>query len=86
MTFLVLVFWISFSSDTSIYSKNGKFCWNVPVENSDHVVVLVSIDFPVDSKQDVPFHCIAYAYSIADRDGLHDHLRDVPMEDIFNPI
>ena len=56
------------------------------MENSDHVVVLVSIDFPIDSKQDVPFHCIAYLYSIADRDGLHGHLRDVPMEDIFNPI
>ena len=56
------------------------------MENCDHVVVLVSIDFPIDSKQDVPFHCIAYVYSIADRDGLHGHLRDVPMEDIFNPI
>ena len=30
-----------------------------------------------------PFHCIAYDYSCADWDSLHDHLRDVPWEDIF---
>ena len=49
---------------------------------SDHVVS-VSIDFPINSKQDFPFHRIAYGYSHADWDGLHDHLRDVPWEDIF---
>ena len=32
-----------------------------------------------------PFHCIAYAhnYSCADWEGLDDHLRDVPCQDIF---
>ena len=30
-----------------------------------------------------PFHPIAYDYSRADWDGLRDHLRDVPWEDIF---
>ena len=30
-----------------------------------------------------PFHRIAYDYSCANRDGLHDHLRDVLWEDIF---
>ena len=30
-----------------------------------------------------PLHCIAYDYSCADWDGLQDHLRDVPWEDIF---
>ena len=54
-----------------------------PLGNSDHVVVSVSIDFPINSKQDALFHCIAYDYSHADWDGLHDHLRDVPWEDIF---
>ena len=54
-----------------------------PLGNSDHVVVSVSIDFPINSKQDALFHCIAYDYSCADWDGLHDHLRDVPWEDIF---
>ena len=49
---------------------------------SDHVVS-VSIDFPINSKQDFPFHRIAYGYSHADWDGLHVHLRDVPWEGIF---
>ena len=53
-----------------------------PLGNSDHVVVSVSIDFPINSKQDAPFHCMAYHYSRADWDGLR-HLRDVPWEDIF---
>ena len=51
--------------------------------NSDHVVVSVSIDFPTNSQQDAPFHRIDHDYSRADWDGLHDHLRDVPWEDIF---
>ena len=51
--------------------------------SSDHVVVSVSIDFRTNSQWDTPFHCIAYDYSCADWDGLHDHLRDVPWEDIF---
>ena len=33
------------------------------LENSDHIVVPVSIDFPSNSRQDVPFHCIAYVFS-----------------------
>ena len=49
-----------------------------PLENSDHVVLSVSIDFPTNSQWDAPFHCIAYDYSHADWDGLYDHLRDVP--------
>ena len=51
--------------------------------NSDHVVVSVSIDFPSYSQRDASFHCIAYDYSRADWDGLRDHFRDVPWEDIF---
>ena len=51
--------------------------------NSDHVIVSVSIDFPSNSQWDAPFHHIAYDYSCADWDGLCDHLRDVPWEDIF---
>ena len=53
------------------------------LENSDHVDVSVSIDFPINSKRNAPFHRIAYDYSRADWDGLRDHLRDVPWEDIF---
>ena len=51
--------------------------------NSDHVVVSVSIDFPINSKRHAMFHCIAYDYSHGDWDGLWDHLRDVLGEDIF---
>ena len=54
-----------------------------PLGNSDHAAASVFIDFPTNSKQDVPLHRIAYGYSRADWDGLHDHLRDVPWEDIF---
>ena len=54
-----------------------------PLGNSDHVVVSVSIDFPLNAKQDTPFHQMAYDYSRADWDGLRDHLRDVPWEDVF---
>ena len=53
------------------------------MENSDNVVVSVSIDLLSNSQQDVSFHCIAYDYSRADWDGLRAHLRDVPWEDIF---
>ena len=31
-----------------------------PLGNSDQVVVSVSIDFPINIKQDTPFHCIGY--------------------------
>ena len=54
-----------------------------PWGNFDHVVVSVSIDFPINSKQDAPFHCIACDYSHADWDGPRDYLRNVPWRDIF---
>ena len=53
------------------------------MENSDQAVVSVSIDLPINSKLDALIHRITYDYSWADWDGLHDHLRDVPWEDIF---
>ena len=67
------------SSDASICSMTAF----APLGNSDHVVVSVSIDFPTNSQQDAPFHCLAYDYSCADWDGFRDHLRDVPWQDIF---
>ena len=67
------------SSDASICSTMAFS----PLGNSDHVVVSVSIDFPSNSQRDASFHCMAYDCSRADWDGLHDHLRDVPWEDIF---
>ena len=67
------------SSDASICSTMTF----PPLGNSDHVVILVSIDFPSNSQWDALFHRIAYDYSRADWDSLRDHLRDVPREDIF---
>ena len=49
-----------------------------PFGTSGHVVS-VSIDFPSNLQQDVPFHRIAYDYSHADCGSL----KDVQWEDIF---
>ena len=74
-----LLFRISFSSDASICSTMVFS----PLGHSNHVVVSVSIDFPSYSQGDVLFHHITYAYSRADWDSLQNHLRDVPLDDIF---
>ena len=76
LTLTALHFWIHLfiSSDTNVCSTMVF----LPLRNSDYVIVSVSIDFPTNSKQDALFHCIAYDYSCADWDGLHDHLRDIP--------
>ena len=79
---VVLLFWIYLFLDASICSTMAF----PPLGNSDHVVVSVSIDFPSYSQWDAPFHCIAYDYSCADRDGLRDHLRDALWEDIFKLV
>ena len=68
------------------FSPHASICSTMafpPFGNSDHVVFSVSNDFSSNSQWDAPFHCIAYDYSRADWDGLCDHLRDVPWEDIF---
>ena len=44
---------------------------------------VVSIDFPTNSQRDALFYRIVYDYSHAGWDGLCDHLRDVPWENIF---
>ena len=67
------------SPDASIYSTMAF----PPLGNSDHVVVSLSIDFPSNSQRDAPCHHVAYDYSHADWDGLRDHLRDFPWDDIF---
>ena len=67
------------SSDASISSAMAFRL----LGSSDHVVVSVSIGFSSNSQRDAPFHRIACDYSRADWDGLRDHLRDVPWEDIF---
>ena len=54
-----------------------------PLGNADHVVVSVSIEFPIKSIQDAPFHLLAYDYSCDDQDGLRHHFRDAPLGDLF---
>ena len=61
------------SSDTSICSAMVF----TSLEKSDHVVS-ISIEFPLNSKENTLFHCTAYDYSCADWEHLHDPLRDVP--------
>ena len=75
---IVLILWVHFSLLALVFVLAFP-----QLGSSDHVVVSVSIDFLINSKQDTPFHRIAYGYSRADWDGLRDHLRDVPWEDIF---
>ena len=64
-------------------SSDASFCSTKAFPPLENVVFSVSIDSPSYSQWDVQFHRIAYAYSCADWDGLCDHLRDVPWEDIF---
>ena len=54
-----------------------------PLENSNSVFVSVSIDFSSYSQQDSPFHCIAYDYYCVDWDGVCDHLRNLPWENML---
>ena len=67
------------SSDASICSTMTF----IPLGNSDHVAVSVSIDFPINLKWEALFHCIAHNYFCADWDGLRDHLRNALRQDIF---
>ena len=49
-------------------SFNASICSTMafpPLGSSDHVVISVSIDFPINSQWDALFHCIAYGYSCA---------------------
>ena len=70
-------------------SSDASICFTMAfpsLENFSHLVVSVSIDFPINSKQDTPFHRIAYDYSCADWDGLCDHLRDVAWRISLNSV
>ena len=46
-----------------IHHSDASICSTMvflPFGNSDHVVISVSIDFPINWKREAPFHCIAY--------------------------
>ena len=73
------------SSDPSIYSTVAF----PPLENSDHVVALVSIDLLSKLKRSTTFHRIGFDYFCADWDGLREiplHLRDISWEHILNSV
>ena len=77
---MTLLRWLTFLLNLFI-SSYASICSTMtflPLGNSDHVVVSISTNFSLNSKQDTPFHCIAYNYSCTDWDNLHGHLRDVP--------
>ena len=70
-------------------SSDSSICFSVafpPLTNSDHVIVSVSIDVPSNSKLQAPFRSIAYDYSHADWDSLHDHLNSVAMTQLILAI
>ena len=69
-----------------LISSDASICYTMafPLSgNSDHVVISISIDFPINSKQDPLFHYIVYDYSRTDWNRFCDHLSNVPWEDIF---
>ena len=76
----VLLFWIYFFLLMLVSVLQWLYhSWEILII----FVVSVSIDIPSNSQWDAIFHPIPYECSHADWDGLRDHLRDVPKEDIF---
>ena len=53
-----------------------------PLKKSDHVAVSVSINFPLNSRENDLFYCTTYIFLSANCYGLCDRLRDVPWKRI----
>ena len=60
----------------SLHKLGLVLLW-LSIQNFEHVFVLVSIDFPSNSKGDAFFHCTAFDYFPVNWDGLHNYLKDV---------
>ena len=76
---MVLLFWIYLVLLTLLFVLQWlSIHWEILT-----LWLSVSIDFLSNSKWDALFYLIAYDHSHADQDGVCDHLRDVPWEDIF---
>ena len=77
---IVLLFWISFFLLTIVFVLQ----W---VSLQREILIMLLSQFPLAFRQiqhGMPcFMGIAYDYYCADWDGLCDHLRDIPWEDIF---
>ena len=67
--------WLIYSGGTD---KPGELCYNFSISND----LIQIVNFPTWIP-DYDSHRIAYDYSHADWDSLHDHLRDVLWEDVF---
>ena len=77
VTLTVLLFWI-FS-----YVPDLVFVLVFLLRNCDHVIVSVSIGFPSNSKMECPFWLLNLWIFCADRDSLHDYLRDTRRGHVF---
>ena len=79
VTLTVVLLWISFFLLTLLFVLQWlSLHW-------ESLIILLS-QFPLTSqysRQDALLHHIAYDFSCADWHGLHDHLRDVPRDDIL---
>ena len=64
VTLTVLLVWISFFLLMLVFVTQWLSEAFPPLGNSDHVVVLISIDIPSNLKWDAPFHLIAYDCSL----------------------
>ena len=79
MTLIVLLLWIYVFLLMPVFVLPWISLYN---RNSGHVVASVSIDLQLNSKGDAPFHCMTILVLVG-RVFFHDHLRDVPWEDIL---
>ena len=70
MTLTVLIFWVYFYLPTLAFVLQWL---------SIHWEILIMLF----SQNGMPYFIIQLDYSFADWDGLHDHVRDVPWEDIL---
>ena len=83
---IVLLFWVSFFlSLTQVFVLQWlSLHWELLIMLLSQVPLTFTMEtLPSNSQWDAWLHCIVYDYSCADWDGLHDHLRDNPWEDIF---
>ena len=67
-----------------IIAKAEAHLGHSPSEGFYHVVLSVYVDLPLNSKAYAPFRYTAFDYTCADWNSFHDHIRDVPMKDVFN--
>ena len=54
-----------------------------PLGSSDHCVVCVSIDMPLKSSTEVPFHRPIFRYAQADWDSFRSYIADGPSQPAF---